>query len=380
MKKSFASNNKNRIVIIGACGSSLINFRLQLIKELIKNGYEVHAIASYTEDAAKILESIDVMFYPINVNRHSNSPRKDITYFLQLYQKIRKINPEICLTYTIKPVIYGTLAAACADVKMRFSLITGLGYVFTAKTTKALLAKIIVCILYKIAFAISKKVIFQNEDDRNDLCRLKLINPKKTAIVNGSGVDLQYFQPAPFPKQLTFLMISRFLPEKGIFEYVEACKRIKAEHSNIRCCLVGYIDNPLAGITENTIKTWQSYGIEYLGKLNDVRPAIRESSVYVLPSYREGTPRSVLEAMAMGRPVITTDAPGCRQTVEDGGNGFRIPIRDSEALYQAMLRFINQYFLINKMSEKSIEAVIKNFDINFVNKKMLEIMNIYPLP
>lgn len=363
-----------RIVVIGSCGISLLNFRLQLLQEMQKKNYEVHAIASDNKQVADTLASLGIKFYPILINRHSLSPLKSLRYFLDLYKKIKFIKPDVSLSYTIKPVIYGTIAATLAGVKKKFCLITGLGYVFTAKNAKATIIKGFVCFLYIIAFSFSTKVIFQNEDDRNYLCSLRLIKRKKTDIVNGSGVDLNHFTPQPFPEKLTFLMISRLLPEKGIFEYIEACKRIKKEYPDIRCCLVGYIDNPLAGITEKTLQTWQSYGIEYLGRQNDVRPALSETSVYVLPSYREGTPRSVLEAMAMGRPIITTDTPGCKQTVEDGRNGFLVPIKDSEALYQAMLKFIRNSSLIHCMGELSLAVAQKKFNAYKININMLEII------
>ena len=366
----------NRVLIIGGHGLSLINFRFHLLEALVRKGYDVHAIGSNEEGVCEKLHSINVTFHPVDLNRQSASILNNLIYAFTLYQLIKKICPDVCLSYTIKPVIYGTLAAFFAGVKDKYALITGLGYAFIATGVKATLIKTAVCFLYKLAFSFCKRVIFQNEDDRNYFCQLTLVNKAKTNVVNGSGVDLSYFVPAPFPEKLTFLMIARFLPEKGIFEYIKACRQLKKLHPKIRCCLVGYLDSHLANITDKTIQTWESYGIENLGKQSDVRFVLQESSVYVLPSYREGTPRSVLEAMAIGRPIITTDAPGCRQTVEDGKNGFLVPVKNSDALYQVMLKFVNDPTLIMTMGAESLSIVREKFDVHKVNEVMLGIMQL----
>lgn len=365
-----------RILVIGGHGLSLTNFRFHFLEVLVKKGYDVHAIGSNEEGVREKLNSISVTFHSIGLSRQSISIVGNLIYAITLYQLMKKIRPEVCLSYTIKPVIYGALAAFFAGVKDNYALITGLGYAFIATGGKATLIKTIVCLLYKLALSFCKHVIFQNEDDRDYFCQLKLVNKVKTNVVNGSGVDLSYFTPHPFPEKLTFLMISRFLPEKGILEYAEACRRLKIKYPEIRCCLVGYLDSHLANITEETICLWESYGIENLGKQTDVRPALQDSSVYVLPSYREGTPRSVLEAMAMSRPIITTDAPGCRQTVEDGKNGFLVPIKDAATLYQAMLKFVERPSLVATMGAESLSMVREKFDVWQVNEAMLRVMQL----
>ncbi len=368
--------NSKRVIVIEGYEPSVIKSRLLLLQAMAQAGYEVHVIAPEGEETKKILHENKIYYHAINNNRHSVSLKNDISYFLQLYKKIKEINPEICLTYTIKPGIYGILAATCAKVKNRYAVITGLGYSFIATGIKAAIVKKVVSCLYLLSFSFCNKVIFQNEDDCDYFCQLKLVKREKTAIVHGSGIDLTYFTPQPFPKNLCFLMISRFLPEKGIFEYVEACRRIKNEHPNVCCFLIGYIDNAQCGIDDATIATWQTYGIEYLGGQDDVRSALGKTSVYVLPSYREGIPRSALEAMATGRPIITTDAPGCRQTVNDGKNGFLVPIKNSEALYRAMLHFINNPELIFSMGEASLTIARENFEVTKINKYMLTSMKL----
>lgn len=367
---------KKRILVIEGYEPSVLNSRLALLKSMVHAGHEAHVIAPEGDKTRIILKENCIHFHSIDNNRHSISLKNNIIYFLNLYHKIKEIQPDICLTYTIKPGIYGIIASACANVKNRYAVITGLGYSFIATGIKATIVKGVVSFLYALSFKFCKKVIFQNEDDQNYFCQSKLVKTEKTIVVHGSGIDLNYFTPQPLQKCLCFLMISRFLPEKGIFEYIEACKKIKAEYPNVRCCLVGYIDNPNTGITEETLTAWQSYGIEYLGQQDDVRPALTEASVYVLPSYREGTPRSVLEAMAMGRAIITTDAPGCRQTVENKKNGYLIPIKDSGALYQAMLKFIHRPDITEPMGNSSLKIVSQKFSLSLVNKSMLTIMQL----
>ncbi len=365
-----------RILVIGGEGYSLINFRLPLLQAMVDKGYEVHAIATGDEETARKLQGAGIFFHKVPLSRHSLSPLNDLIYFIRLYKKIKKIRPAICLAYTIKPVSYGIIAATLSGVKNRYALITGLGYVFISNDMKAKAVKCIVRFFYRAAFYFSQGVIFQNSDDQECCVKTKLVKQENTYVVNGSGIDLNYFKPGPFPEKLTFLMIARFLPEKGIFEYLEACALLKKQHPEVRCCLVGYIDNPLSGITNTTIETWQAHGIECLGRQDDVRNVLSETSVYVLPSYREGTPRSVLEAMAMGRPIITTDTPGCRQTVEEGKNGFLVPIKNSEALYQAMLRFVNNPLLIYAMGKASLAMARVKFDVIKINKDMLTIMKL----
>lgn len=365
-----------RIVIIGSEGSLLVNFRLSFMKLLLEKGYEVHAIASDQPGVRDVLQECGVHFCALNVNRHTLSIFNSIKYCAQLRYIVKRIKPDLCFAYNVKPVIFGIISAKSLGLKRNYALITGLGYPFIAKTLKARLVFSFVSILYRIAFKFCRKVIFQNGDDKKYFCKLNLLQEEKAGVVNGSGVDLSYFRPALFPNKLTFLMISRFLPEKGINEYVKACAALKQQYSNVRCCLVGYIDNTFAGIRESDIRSWEKIGIEYLGKQQDVRLVLADASVFVLPSYREGTPRAVLEAMAMGRPIITTDAPGCRDTVVNGLNGFLVPIKDSDALYQIMLRFIHDPSLISKMGKESLRIVNEKFDVDRVNQKMLEIMDL----
>ena len=194
---------------------------------------------------------------------------------------------------------------------------------------------------------------------------------RETHIVNGSGIDLDHFAPAPLPEKPSFLMIARLLKDKGIREFAAAAKRLKADHPDVPITLVGYLDPSPDSLTQAELDDLIGHGIDYKGALADVRPAIAEASIYVLPSYREGTPRSVLEAMAMGRAIITTDAPGCRETVEHETNGLLVDPRNSEALYEAMLRLLREPDLAARMGPRSRAIAEAKYDVHKVNAEMI---------
>jgi glycosyltransferase involved in cell wall biosynthesis len=280
--------------------------------------------------------------------------------------------------YTIKPVIYGTLAAWLARVPRRFALITGLGYAFQEERGRGRL-QALVQRLYACALGRADKVFFQNPDDEAMFRQRAILAAHvPSCVVNGSGVDVSSFQAMPLPPGAPrFLLIARLLGDKGVREYVEAARRIRAKGKGASFGLVGWIDSNPDSIRQDELDAWVAEGVvDYLGKLSDVRPAIANSTVYVLPSYREGTPRTVLEAMAMQRAVITTDAPGCRETVVHGVNGFLVPVKSVEHLEQAMLRFIDDAELAKTMGVRSREIAVNKYDVRKVNALMLEQMGI----
>jgi glycosyltransferase involved in cell wall biosynthesis len=281
------------------------------------------------------------------------------------------------LSYTIKPVIYGTLAAWLAGVPHRFALITGLGYAFQGCGQRSRL-QALVQRLYGLALARAQRVFFQNHDDLALFQERGILNPHtQVCVVNGSGVDLDSFAVRPLPAaalagSVRFLFIGRLLGDKGVREYAQAARLLKRSHPQVQCALVGWVDSNPNAITQAELDGWIADGsIEFLGRLADVRPAIEACSVYVLPSYREGTPRTVLEAMAMGRPIVTTDAPGCRETVIDGENGFLVPVQDAVALAQAMARFIDEPALQTSMGIRSRLIAEVKYDVHKVNAVML---------
>jgi glycosyltransferase involved in cell wall biosynthesis len=252
-------------------------------------------------------------------------------------------------------------------------MITGAGYAFTGGfEAKRVASRIAASVLYRVALGRSDIVIFQNPDDEAMFKRLGLV-PKNcpTARVNGSGIDLDFFTLAPLPPVTSFLMIGRLLKDKGIREFASAAKRLKAVRPDVPIALVGYLDPSPNSLSQAELDELIGCGIDFKGRLDDVRPAIRDASVYVLPSYREGTPRSVLEAMAMGRAIITTDAPGCRETVRHGETGLLVPPRDTDALYSAMLRFVDEPALCHGMGFASRRLAEERFDVHAVNAELL---------
>ena len=294
-----------------------------------------------------------------------------------LHRLIKKEKPEVTLGYTIKPVVYGAMAAKLAGVKSRTSMITGAGYLFTSTSLKAKMTKIIGKILYRVGLACANKVIFQNEDDLEEFTRMRLVTSNKCHVVNGSGVNMEHFSMAPLPDNVTFFMLSRALYSKGVMEYLEACRIIKKKFPKVRCMYLGGIEPMQDAIPEEVIKSFIEDGsVEYFGETADVRPYVAECSVYVLPSYREGTPRTVLEAMAQGRPIITTDVPGCRGTVIKGETGFLVPPKNPEAVADKMEWFINHPSRIGEMGFASHQYCAVKYEVGIVNRRMLEIMGL----
>ncbi|MEA3009087.1 MAG: hypothetical protein QOJ91_779 [Sphingomonadales bacterium] len=366
---------RRKVLLLGSYAPSLINFRGRLIAAMAERGHEIFAAAPDIDpDIAAKLVALGASPVPVVLGRTSLHPIKTWRSGRALRTLVRDLAPDVMIAYTIKPVVLGAAAARAARVPFFAAMITGMGYPFLGGLNpKRVAIRLVAMFLYRRALAASQLVIFQNEDDRRDFRRLRLLPAARPSlIVNGSGVDLDHFEPRPVPDELSFLMIARFLRDKGIREFGAAAARIKAEFPQVRIRLAGWLDESPDSISRAELDSILADGVEDLGQLTDVRPAIARSSVYVLPSYREGTPRTVLEAMAVGRAVITTDAPGCRGTVVEGENGFLVPVRDSDALYRAMRRFVEEPALAQSMGEASSRLVREKFDVDKVNAAILE--------
>lgn len=383
MKPKVATSNK-RFLLISGTSYSLVNFRGPLVQALIKAGLDVHVAApGLLEDMTtrQQLEAWGAVAHDFPMQRNGLNPWRDALTLHALYRLMCRIRPEMVLSYTIKPVVYGLLAAWLARVPRRYALVTGLGYAFASQASgKRALVYQVVRRLYAAALNRADKVFFQNPDDNALFRELGILREKvPSQVLNGSGVDMNHFTVAPIPVgPPRFLLIARLLGDKGVRQYADAARRIKQRHPEIVFQLAGDIDSNPDTITREELDIWIKEGsIDHLGWLNDVRPAIANCSVYVLPSYyREGTPRSVLEAMAMGRAVITTDAPGCRETVIEGDNGYLIPVRDVDALEVAMQTFIDSPALVQTMGRRSYEIAKDRYDVHKVNAVMLKSMEI----
>ncbi|RUR28305.1 glycosyltransferase family 1 protein [Vreelandella andesensis] len=387
MKPKVVISNQ-RFLLISGTSYSLVNFRGPLVQALIKAGLDVHVAApglSEDTNTRQQLEAWGAVAHDFPMQRNGLNPWNDALTLHALYRLMRNIRPEMVLSYTIKPVVYGLLAARLASVPRRYALITGLGYAFASQASgKRALVYQVVRRLYAAALNKADMVFFQNPDDDALFRELGILHKKvPSQVLNGSGVDMSHFTVAPLPVgPPRFLLIARLLGDKGVRQYAKAARRIKQRHPEIVFQLAGNIDSNPDTITQEELDTWIKEGsIDHLGWLDDVRPAIADCSVYVLPSYyREGTPRSVLEAMAMGRAVITTDAPGCRETVVEGDNGYLIPVKDVDALELAMQTFIDEPSLIHTMGRRSYEIAKDRYDVHKVNAVMLKSMEIaYPV-
>ena len=371
----------NRFLVIASFADSLLGFRAPLIAALQAKGLEVHVAAPLLHkgsQARSALEDKGLNVHDIRMQRTGTNPASDLMSLWSLFVLMVRVRPRWVLSYTIKPVIYGSLAAWVARVPKRFALITGLGYAFQAETVRAGLQSL-VRRLYALALARVDVTFFQNPDDQALFSDTSMVRwQAKTVVVNGSGVDVAQFAPTAVPAgAIRFLLIARLLRDKGVREYAQAARLVRDKHPGVQFDLVGWIDENPSAITQAELDEWTSAGtIRFLGRLDDVRPAIASCSVFVLPSYREGTPRTVLEAMAMGRAVITTDAPGCRETVIDGDNGYLVPVQSVDALEKAMLRFVESPGLIEAMGQRGRRVAEEKYDVRKVNEMMLREMGI----
>lgn len=374
-----------KFLILASLSGSLTGFRKSLIQALLDHGIEVHAAAPELLANTKVLNELSAMgvtCHDAPLSRTGMNPVADIKAMLALRGLMKDIQPNYFMGYTIKPVIYGNLAAWLAGVPHRYALITGLGYTFIGgQGFKRKVVSKLAHTLYKAALSKTHKVFFQNPDDEALFRELGLLSAKTpSVVVNGSGVPVHEYPNTPAPNHThpKFLLIARLLGDKGVREYAAAARIVKQQHPEVEFGLVGRIDVNPNSISQAELDTWVADNVLVAhGQQPDVKPFIADCSVYVLPSYREGTPRTVLEAMSMGRAIISTDAPGCRETVVDGDNGFLVPVKDAEALANAMLKFIEQPELITTMGKRSRKIAEQKYDVEIVNRQMLEGMGLF---
>lgn len=366
----------HKIVFTSNTSFSLYNFRYGVMKYLKDKGFEVIALAP-KDDYSDLLKKNFEFFEIKSLDRKGTNPLVDFKLVLE-YMKIYKIiKPDLVFSYTIKPNIYSSFA--CRFLRIKYiNMLTGLGYIFIKEN---LLTKFIEN-LYKTAFGASYKVLFQNKDDMKLFINRKIVFENKTILTKSSGINTTYFSP-DFCKvknsdnKLIFLMITRLLWDKGVKEFVEAGRIVKSKYSNTEFLLLGPIDkdNPSA-VSEIIIKEWANEGVaKYLGVSKDVRDYICEADVVVLPSYREGVPRSLIEAMAMGKPIITTDTSGCRDVCRDGENGLLVPVKDAQTLSEAMIKMIQVKEEGRKqMGQRGRNIVIEEFDEKIIIKQYMNLI------
>ncbi|MFB9863450.1 glycosyltransferase family 4 protein [Rufibacter immobilis] len=355
-----------RIAIVINKSWNIFNFRLSLVRALLAAGHEVVAIAPEDAYSAKLVAE-GCTFVPLPMESKGTNPIKDmllIRKFLQAYQSVK---PDVILQYTIKPNIYGSIAARLAGIPT-INNVSGLGTVFIVEN---LVSKIAMA-LYRFSFRFPAKVFFQNSDDKALFLERKLVRESITEVIPGSGIDTKKYRPAAqFKRQhpFVFLMVSRALYEKGLVEYVEASKILKAKYPEIRVQLLGAIDEEgNIGIKRTLVEQWAQEGwLEYLGTSDDVASVMHQADCVVLPSYREGTPRTLLEAAAMAKPIVTTNVPGCKETVVDGYNGYLCEVRngaDLAAKMEAVYQLSDA--ALQAMGQNSRRLAEEKFDEKFV--------------
>jgi glycosyltransferase involved in cell wall biosynthesis len=365
--------------VIGNQGKSLVHFRGPLMQALVERGCEVFALApdlSPEEEAA--LRARGVKPVTIPMRRSSLTPLRDLRDIQQLARILRRLHLDAVFGYFAKPVIYGSLAAKLARIPNRFSLIAGLGYAFVddgRRSWKRFVIRRVLMALYRFALRGNIRVFFQNPEDRGLFLEKGIVKPAQALLVNGTGVDLDAFPIAPaVTEPVTFLLAARLIREKGIADFVEAARILRTEHGQqARFLVLGGLDSNPSALSRQQVTEWVEEGLlEWVGEVDDVKPWLAQSSVFVLPSYyREGVPRSIQEAMALGRPIITTDTPGCRKTVIDGENGFLVPPLDSRTLASAMKLFIEDPEKIRTMGRRSRELAEERFDSKKINQAMI---------
>lgn len=377
------SIDRRRVAVIANGAASLVNFRGPMIEEMVRRGAVVYAMAPDFDPALRRkIEALGACAVDISLRRMGLNPLSDAFDILRLSRILRKLNIDTCFSYFLKPVILGTCAARLAQIPNRYSLIAGLGYVFTesdkVNTLRRRLFQAALLLVLKRSFRWSDKVFFQNDDDRDFLTRTGTVERDKSIVLAGTGVDLEHFAQVPLPDAgHRILFVGRVLREKGVREFLEAARLVHAAGAKCNFVLAGGIDSNPGALTAADIQRYVDLGLcEWLGHLDDIRPELAKASVFVLPSYREGKPRSTQEALAVGRPIITTDAVGCRDTVVPGVNGWLVPVRDAHSLAEAILQSMKDNRVLQHMGHASRALAENCFDVRKVNAQMLKIMDI----
>lgn len=374
-----------KIALIGTTAISQLNFRKELIKKLVSSGHDVFCFSiDYSELTRKKIIELGAIPVDYQLSRSGINPFSDIVNTIKLYFILKQLNLDLVLSYFSKPAIFGSLAAKLAKVPQRYAMLEGLGYCFTEQPgglpLRKKFIKSIQIMLYKISFSTINGLILLNKNDHKDLVEKYKINVD-TFIWGGIGLNLDDFIRADISinDRISFLFIGRLLKEKGIYEFINAASKIKQIYPEVEFIVLGDIDkaNP-SSLTEIELKSLINHNIiTYPGFVKNIQEWISKSNVFVLPSYREGLPRSTQEAMAMGLAIITTDVPGCRDTVIDGLNGLIIKPWSSQDLYNKMVYLINNPNLINQMGKESYSLARNNYDQNKTNKELLDFLRIY---
>jgi len=361
-----------KVLLLCATSRSVRNFRFGLIDNLKRKGCEV-IVCAFDDENADLIESRGVRFVSINASNRSINPFSFGKIKKQYARLIREEKPDVVLTFVLKPNVYGAFAAKKVGFKNIYSFVEGTGDVFINNGIKWKLIRKYVCIQYKKAFKISKKVFFLNKDDRAEFLKRELVAQEKSELIPGIGIDLNRFSFEKIENYSSFLMVSRLLRTKGVIEYCEAAKIVKEKYPKAVFNLVG----PEGSLTKNDLKPYiDNEIIKYHGATTDVRPYLKECGIYVLPSYREGFSVSIMEAQATGRAVITCDTNGTRDAVDIGENGFLVAVGNSQELADKMIYFIENPEKVIEMGKKARLRAEKYYNQDEINENICQITGV----
>jgi glycosyltransferase involved in cell wall biosynthesis len=378
-----SSSPAKKIVVIAGLGWSLVNFRIELIRRMVANGHDVLALApEFDDETLAQLTALGIRTKRILLDRTGTNPIRDIGTVWSIFRVLRAERPDVVLAYTMKPIVYGGLAARLAGVRQVFALFTGLGYAFMDghSDAKRRLIRLVTVVLHRLSLRRINGAFCYNEQERRDLRGYRLIPEHVPLImVPGSGVDTSWFTPTPpVLSPARFLFIGRMLKSKGVGILMEAQRRLRDQGVRAEVHLVGPFDSNPDAVTAQDVRAWEDAGLAvYHGESRDVRPHLAASTVFVLPTFlREGIPRTILEAMASGRAIITTDAPGCGSTIIDGETGFVVPAGRAEPLVTVMRRFVENPQLAVTMGLAARQRACEIYDVRHVNALLLRAMRL----
>lgn len=368
-------NRSPRIIIITTIDSFFLSHRKNLGLFLLKQGWEVFVLAPQTKQQyADEINALGFEFIPISLER-SKISLKDGKLLLEIRWAYKKIKPDLIMAVALKPILWGGVVARLLKIPF-VSAVSGLGFLFTEnrRTIKQTL------LVFGLKHFLPHKnhcFIFQNDDDKTIFFKNKIASPNKTFMIRGMGVDLKEYKPASFENHSAtrFLFPARMLKDKGLLEFIAAAKKVEKQTSTVEFILAGDIDqtNP-TGISEEALKSLiANTSISWIGYQKNMISVYASSDVIVLPSYREGFPKVLIEAAAIGRPIITTDVPGCKDAVQDGVNGFLVPVKDTDKLAEAMLRFVNNNKLKHEMGNASVDLAQKSYDSTKINEQFFNV-------
>lgn len=367
-----------KVAVLSSFTTSLFWFRIDMMKSFLDAGYEVLAVGDAPESEwSERFRELGIRYRQIPVQRNGTNPFHDLKTLMALYKLLKEEKPDKIFSYQAKTVIYGGIAASMLGIRDVYPLVAGVGSVFLGDGLKKKLVRSILIAEYKLGLRNAPCVFFQNRDDLGVFTSNGIIPESKAVMLNGSGVNIDKFVPTALPEKISFLCISRLIRDKGVCEFLDAAREIHKRHPEVRCVLVGPFDtNPSAIKLEDLQPYIDDGSVEYVGEQKDVYPFLRDCTAYVLPSYHEGTPKTVLEAMASGRPTITTDAPGCRETVTDGVNGYLVPVKNVDVIVDAMEKIIVDPVKTAEMAKTARHIAVEKYDVNKINLKIRQTMRI----